>query len=83
MKHIREDYNRRIQDNENLIPEDEPVFLIRAQDKYAVNVVSYWASCMADKDINQSIQAMEHVKEILEWQKINGYKVADSPEEQK
>lgn len=35
MKHAREDYNR-IQDPANLIPENEPVFLFRAQDKFAV-----------------------------------------------
>lgn len=35
MKHARADYNERIQDSANLIPEDEPVFLFRAQDALA------------------------------------------------
>lgn len=35
MKHARDDYNQRIQDSADLIPEDEPVFLFRAQDALA------------------------------------------------
>ena len=42
MKHAREDYNR-IQDPEGKIPEDEPVFLLRGQDKHAASAVRYWA----------------------------------------
>ena len=42
MKHAREDYNR-IQDPEHKIPDDEPVFLIRGQDKVAPSVLRYWA----------------------------------------
>lgn len=42
MLHARKDYNR-IQDPENKIPEDEPVFLLRAQDQVAAEVVRYWA----------------------------------------
>jgi len=36
MKHARKDYNERIQDTANLIPQDEPVFLLRAQDPCAI-----------------------------------------------
>jgi len=43
MKHARQDYNR-IQDSEGLIPEDEPVFLLRGQDTVAPGVVRFWAS---------------------------------------
>jgi len=42
MKHAREDYNR-IQDPDGLIPEDEPVFLIRGQDRAAPGTVEAWA----------------------------------------
>lgn len=42
MKHARDDYNR-IQDPEGLIPADEPVFLIRGQDKIGGLVVKIWA----------------------------------------
>jgi hypothetical protein len=43
MKHARPDYDR-IQDPANLIPEDEPVFLLRAQDHVAAEAVRFWAS---------------------------------------
>ena len=42
MIHAREDYNR-VQDPENKIPQDEPVFLLRAQDETAAHVVRFWA----------------------------------------
>lgn len=42
MLHARADYNR-IQDPAGLIPEDEPVFLLRAQDRTAAFVVRWWA----------------------------------------
>ena len=41
MIHARRDYNR-IQDPDNKIPEDEPVFLLRAQDQVAAEVVRIW-----------------------------------------
>jgi hypothetical protein len=42
MMHARDDYNR-IQDPAGLIPEDEPVFLIRAQDEFGADAVLSWA----------------------------------------
>ena len=42
MVHARADYNR-IQDPDGIIPEDEPVFLLRAQDPSAPDTVRYWA----------------------------------------
>jgi len=42
MKHARPDYNR-IQDPENKIPVDEPVFIIRAQDSVGATAVRMWA----------------------------------------
>lgn len=42
MKHGRDDYDR-IQDPTGLIPEDEPVFLLRAQDKHAAMAVRNYA----------------------------------------
>ena len=43
MKHARSDYDR-IQDPVGLIPPDEPVFLLRAQDQHAAATVRYYAS---------------------------------------
>ena len=42
MKHAGKDYDR-IQDPENKIPQDEPVFLVRAQDPLASEVMRFWA----------------------------------------
>ena len=42
MKHARKDYDR-IQDPENKIAENEPVFLVRAQDPLAAETMRYWA----------------------------------------
>ena len=40
MRHARPDYNR-FQDPENLIPQDEPVLLLRGQDKLAPKTLRY------------------------------------------
>lgn len=67
MLHAREDYNR-FQDPLNLIPEDEPVFLLRAQDKLAWLVVKIYAFCA--ELIGQHILSevcKEHAKKMKEW----------------
>jgi len=46
MRHARPDYQR-IQDPSGLIPQDEPVFLIRGQDKYAAMAVRHYARLVA------------------------------------
>lgn len=43
MRHSRLDYDR-IQDPAGLIPEDEPVFFLRAQDLAAAATVRFWAA---------------------------------------
>lgn len=47
MFHSRPDYNR-IQDPAGLIPADEPVFLLRAQDAFAYRAVKYWCAMAAE-----------------------------------
>lgn len=42
MKHARPDYDR-IQDPVGLIPDDEPVFLLRGQDQFAAETLRYYA----------------------------------------
>src|SRR6188768_3876999 len=42
MRHAREDYQR-MQDPAGLIPDDEPVFLIRGQDEFGADTVLDWA----------------------------------------
>ena len=68
MKHAREDYNR-FQDPEGKIPEDEPVFLIRGQDKASVEAVRYWADAN-DKhggDPEASRLARNHADRMEAW----------------
>ena len=61
MIHGREDYNRRIQDKENLIPIDEPVFLLRAQDTLASIIVMIYA-----EHLRLAGGSPEHVKHTIE-----------------
>lgn len=67
MLHAREDYNR-FQDPLNKIPEDEPVFLLRAQDKLAWHVVKIYAFCA--ELIGQEKLAKickEHAEKMKAW----------------
>lgn len=77
MLHAREDYNR-IQDPEDLIPEDEPVFLLRAQDDIAARVVRYWADQAEEAGANPDIvaRARAHAEKMEAWQTK---KVPDMP----
>lgn len=67
MLHAREDYNR-IQDPAGLIPADEPVLLLRAQDKIAWHVAKIYAYCAelaGAVDIANLVR--EHAKKMKEW----------------
>lgn len=66
MKHARPDYDR-IQDPANKIPETEPVFLIRGQDKTAADVVRYWAFLNREGDPKAVRLALDHVARIEAW----------------
>lgn len=48
MKHFRDDYQRRIVDLENKIPDDEPVCLLRAQDEYAADALDRYVDLVRD-----------------------------------
>lgn len=77
MIHARQDYNR-IQDPANLIPADEPVFLIRAQDDIAAEVVSIWAALHEMKHGPSEISKMvkDHALQMAAWPQK---KAADLP----
>ncbi len=70
MLHARKDYNR-IQDPENKIPEDEPVFLLRAQDQVAAEVVRYWAYLHKVKGGDEAIEilAIKQARLMDRWPK--------------
>ncbi len=75
MKFTREDYNRRIVDLENRIPENEPVFLLRAQDKFASRTLKKYCDLLeaeAKEFNNESLLNMvkelrEHARQMLLW----------------
>ena len=78
MKHARGDYDR-IQDPENKIGQDEPVFLLRAKDSIAPAMVENWASALQASGGNYKMvsMALEHAHKMREWQKENGCKIPD------
>ena len=70
MKFTREDYNRRIKDTEGKIPEDEPVFLLRAQDKYAPDTLRFYANLLKeDGNAEMAEELLTHARNMLVWQK--------------
>ena len=70
MIHAREDYMR-IQDPENKIPDGEPVFLLRGQDKLAPELLLRWAAKLrlsgGEPEMAQMVE--NHAQEMIAWQK--------------
>ena len=68
MKHARSDYDR-IQDPAGLIPDDEPVFLIRAKDAVSGDAVRAWADLhdKAGGDPMMSYAARRHALLMDTW----------------
>lgn len=68
MKHARADYDH-IQDPSDKIPDGEPVFLLRAQDKYFVRMLRYYRQLveddMGDKKIIEAVT--NHIKLGNDW----------------
>lgn len=60
MKHARTDYDERIQDAAGLIPDDEPVLLIRGQDACALATIAAWMNEArrqgADADLIEAVR---------------------------
>ena len=79
MLHAREDYNRRIQDSENLIPEDEPVFLFRAQDMLAIHALREYINVCKHNDVQPDLirRVEEHIARFDEWALLNPVKSPD------
>lgn len=62
MLHARKDYN---EDKIDSIPKDEPVFLLRAQDKTAAKVVRYWSALQLDGPLREA--AKKHADLMDKW----------------
>ena len=73
MKHLRKDYNERIQDSANLIPEDEPVFLLRGKDIFTPGLMLDWAKQLrlagGDPELARLVE--DGAQEMINWQKAN------------
>ena len=80
MKHARKDYDA-IQDPRGLIPEDEPVFLLRAQDVCAPLIVLEWAFEAETHGVSGLMveQAKTHALLMRNWQTEHGLKIPDLP----
>jgi hypothetical protein len=80
MKHARADYDR-IQDPIGKIPADEPVFLLRGQDKYAAQAVEYYARLvrLGGGDRKIATLADAHAERMRQWPV---HKFPDLPKEE-
>lgn len=78
MIHAREDYMR-IQDPENKIPADEPVFLLRGQDVLAPGILMKWATELIIRGGDKKMAKMvtDHALKMIEWQEEHGSKLPD------
>ena len=80
MKHAREDYNR-IQDPENIIPEHEPVFLLRGKDAAAPAAIEAW--CKAAKKLGAADNIIEAAQaqadKMRVWQIEQECQIPDMP----
>ena len=80
MLHARKDYNDRIQDADNKIPADEPVFMLRGQDKFAPVLLDIYAALVATVTSNSNpvvVNTKEHAISMREWQHAVKCKIAD------
>lgn len=79
MKFARDDYNGRIIDTENKIPEDEPCFLLRGQDSLAPKLLLEWAMelRLSGGDPNMAEEAERQAQDMLNWQRSHGSKTPD------
>lgn len=68
MKHGRTDYDERIQDSAGLIPEDEPVLLIRAQDANAPDMALRYAALCLKSGLEGWRRATKQAAAIIFWQ---------------
>ena len=71
MLHIGGDYQERIIDTKNLIPKNEPVFLLRGKDKLAPSLLLEWAKQIrlsgGDPEVAELAEAQ--AQNMLDWQR--------------
>lgn len=70
MQFTRDDYTRRIIDVDGKIPDDEPVFLLRAQDIHAPATLRYYANLLEEAgNIEMANELRVHARQMVVWQK--------------
>jgi len=79
MLHARKDYNERIQDSANLIPDSEPCFLIRGQDACGAAAVRAYAHIHRTNGGSDTVYlaAMRQADRMEAWAKEKTSKLAD------
>jgi hypothetical protein len=79
MLHARKDYSP-IQDPRNLIPDDEPVFLLRGRDKHAPETLRFYAR-LVENDTKGDVCIVRntrcHARTMEHWQEDNEKKAPD------
>lgn len=80
MLHARKDYNR-IQDPENLIPQDEPVMIFRGQDVCAPAALDAWCKEAKKYGVDEKMIEVvaKHATLMRCWQIEHNRKVPDMP----
>lgn len=80
MKHARQDYDR-IQDPSNKIPEHEPVFLLRGQDKLMIPMLNYYKRIAKKAGVRPDmIEAIDkQIRRVEVWQDDVKVKLPDLP----
>lgn len=79
MKHGRADYNRRIVDLDGIIPNDEPVFLIRGRDPASVAGARAYAQAVSDLggDPRVVARARDQADAMEAYQRTHATKMPD------
>ena len=71
MIHARDDYNNgRIRDCKGKIPADEPVFLLRGQDPFAVDMINHYINLHIEHYGPGTIivqQLEQHIQRVIKW----------------
>ncbi len=81
MKHARSDYDLIQDPRQNGIPEDEPVFLLRAQDICSPDIVMDWAQKAEDMGASSEIVklARDQAVAMLNWGEKHKRQIPDLP----
>ncbi len=82
MLHARKDYNERIQDSDGIIPMEEPVFLLRAQDVLMLPVLEHYLMLLRARNKHDKpleIAVVRHIARTMAWYLAHEPKEPDIP----